>query len=1293
MANKKFESDIIVNGAIAKVGGLATQFLKANGTIDANTYEIAFTKNTAFNKNFGTTNTTVAEGNDFRILNGQTAFTWGNHAGLYSLAAHTHTFASLTTKPTTLAGYGITDALLASAYTASDVLTKIKTVDGTGSGLDADLLDGLDSTAFARTANSAGHTFNNTAIYSVPAAMPESWFKVFSGGGPISIVYLELSGSYDNTNQIEHVVVTLAGYSMNHHITSTTSNYNGGALLEVKTNEVASSTTEIWVRYTASTAAGSISVKSSHTIPTLAPGTPVFGGAGAVSVIYGVNRGTNSMLITRGIQIAGNNVYHAGNFTNLNQLATRNFSDLQTKPTTIGGYGITDFNSLGDTRWSLASHVHGNISGSGTIGVTSGLPIITGAGGILQAGSFGTTAGTFAQGNDARFSDARNTIGGVLGSIPYQSALNTTAMLAPGTANYFLKSNGNAAPSWQLLDMSYLPDSAFKKSVRVATTVDLAPSTFAAGIMTGPIGVLTIDSIAVVLNDRVLLKDQTSTLQNGIYYVSTVGTAGIAWVLTRVPGANTSSEIGGAVVNVDSGVTNGGFLFDTDFKITDTIDSSPIIWSRIVDTGLASTVVGSTLGTAAIGTSLSYARADHVHPLQTTITGNSGSATILQNARTINGVSFNGSANITITAAASDVSAWAKAAVKPSYTFAEITSKPTTLSGYGITDTPWTGYLPLGGGTTTGKVTMYSSDITGTYGTRAIELREVGLVTTAQTGSAYAPSIGFHWGGVNQTQIAMLSTGSLVIRSDAGTGNAIYHAGNLTNLNQLTNGPGYTTNVGTVTSVVSSGGYGGLTLTGTNAAASTVVLGGTPTGTWPISISGLAGSAAYLPTAYVGGVQVNPQTYFGSGTGLRAAMTGAAGVWSDTLWINGYSGADVLSMCALHFRRDGTPRAYISTQASTATTYGTQYELISTYNIASQSVASVAHSYNRTDATTYPVLWGVEAGSTQMYSNNAVRIRSSDGTLLATTFSGAGTGLTGTASGLTSGLAISQLRIGEITDLNMKFTSTAAGTSTWGDGNSQANAPVAGQWFNTHTMRHNNGANFYGTQQSYLWGGGNPELYLRQINNAVYGGWVRVLNSGNYNTFSPSLTGAGASGTWNINITGTVTTAVNANNVAFTTNNVLVNTVPLLWGNIIGPTSGNAPVVITDSLKVQPSSGSIYANKFVVNGGTSAQYLMGDGSVTTGGTWDAGSSGYSLVSTAGYQKFSNGMILQWASLSSGSTTYTFPLAWPNVCLSIVLSTNRTNGGSLGTNHYGNLTKTQYYAVIDGTNGKMFSIGY
>jgi hypothetical protein len=41
-----------------------------------------------------------------------------------------------------------------SAYTASDVLTKIKTVDGAASGLDADLLDGQHANAFAAASHS-----------------------------------------------------------------------------------------------------------------------------------------------------------------------------------------------------------------------------------------------------------------------------------------------------------------------------------------------------------------------------------------------------------------------------------------------------------------------------------------------------------------------------------------------------------------------------------------------------------------------------------------------------------------------------------------------------------------------------------------------------------------------------------------------------------------------------------------------------------------------------------------------------------------------------------------------------------------------------------------------------------------------------------------------------------------------------------------------------------------------------------------------------------------------------------
>lgn len=57
-------------------------------------------------------------------------------------------------------------------------------------------------------------------------------------------------------------------------------------------------------------------------------------------------------------------------------------------------------------------------------------------------------------------------------------------------------------------------------------------------------------------------------------------------------------------------------------------------------------------GTASAGSASTVARTDHVHPLQTSVSGNAGTATKLATARTINGVSFDGSANITITAAA-----------------------------------------------------------------------------------------------------------------------------------------------------------------------------------------------------------------------------------------------------------------------------------------------------------------------------------------------------------------------------------------------------------------------------------------------------------------------------------------------------------------------------------------------------------------------------------------------------------------------------------------------------------------
>lgn len=61
-----------------------------------------------------------------------------------------------------------------------------------------------------------------------------------------------------------------------------------------------------------------------------------------------------------------------------------------------------------------------------------------------------------------------------------------------------------------------------------------------------------------------------------------------------------------------------------------------------------STTTPKANGTASAGTASTVARSDHVHPLQTTVSGNAGSATKLQTAREINGVAFNGSSDINV---------------------------------------------------------------------------------------------------------------------------------------------------------------------------------------------------------------------------------------------------------------------------------------------------------------------------------------------------------------------------------------------------------------------------------------------------------------------------------------------------------------------------------------------------------------------------------------------------------------------------------------------------------------------
>lgn len=106
----------------------------------------------------------------------------------------------------------------------------------------------------------------------------------------------------------------------------------------------------------------------------------------------------------------------------------------------------------------------------------------------------------------------------------------------------------------------------FRLAVMAATVAPL-PTVVAAGSKVGKTltasasGVLVIDGYTPVLNDRLLIKNQVNTVDNGIYTLSTVGTVSVPFVLTRATdsdGSPTYEVAAGDTVYVEDGSINAG---------------------------------------------------------------------------------------------------------------------------------------------------------------------------------------------------------------------------------------------------------------------------------------------------------------------------------------------------------------------------------------------------------------------------------------------------------------------------------------------------------------------------------------------------------------------------------------------------------------------------------------------------------------------------------------------------------------------------------------------------------------
>jgi hypothetical protein len=111
---------------------------------------------------------------------------------------------------------------------------------------------------------------------------------------------------------------------------------------------------------------------------------------------------------------------------------------------------------------------------------------------------------------------------------------------------------------------TFITGLSWKDSVRVASVANVTVS--------NP-GTAVFDAITLVANDRILLKNQTTGSENGIYTFNTSGTA-----LTRTADADSFAELEAAITQVEEGTTNAGTTW-VQTAVNGTIGSTTVTWT------------------------------------------------------------------------------------------------------------------------------------------------------------------------------------------------------------------------------------------------------------------------------------------------------------------------------------------------------------------------------------------------------------------------------------------------------------------------------------------------------------------------------------------------------------------------------------------------------------------------------------------------------------------------------------------------------------------------------------------
>lgn len=152
--------------------------------------------------------------------------------------------------------------------------------------------------------------------------------------------------------------------------------------------------------------------------------------------------------------------------------------------------------------------------------------------------------------------------------------------ISGGTLTGFLTLHADPTSAMHAVTKNYvdnlLTGITWKEKVRVATLSNITLS-----------GTQTIDTVTVSVGDRVLVKNQTTQTENGIYIVSSS-----AW--TRSEDANTGAEILTAAVLITAG-SQGNTQWTCSNSTTPTIGSTNITFAQIAGAGVYTSGTGITL--------------------------------------------------------------------------------------------------------------------------------------------------------------------------------------------------------------------------------------------------------------------------------------------------------------------------------------------------------------------------------------------------------------------------------------------------------------------------------------------------------------------------------------------------------------------------------------------------------------------------------------------------------------------------------------------------------------------------